>query len=307
MVVTYRRNKLHVCACECLQSCASVVEQSQNAALGLESVFFVEQQVVSAMAAAPKKKVIAKLVTLASMWSSGSGDPEITDGQDMVDVMSDFLSTNNKQESFQKSLADLDKRVCALKGIGSLPGAQDRMPVPSTEALPLVITPDLLGVSERHRLTGKAKTVRVLEVLLEFAERPFDSRSNPLQVELPQLPSGSVIPLFSVGYHQGFTRALATLALLRAVIESQLNDQELTLVLPEVAALLRINVVVMPAMSVAERVNATINSKMSMTERLRLDPIQLRDAFALRAKNENVELVDKINVYIQELCLLCAA
>ena len=252
------------------------------------------------MAGVSKKVLIAKLVSLVTSWSAGSGDPEKKDGADLVSVMSSCLSTPDACQQFKVDIAQLEKRVCKMMNVADLGDWQKTVPQSSTEPVQATLVPHTLGIDARHRITGKAKTVRILEVVVELLEAPFDSVSQPLQVESPTgVPAGARVPDFSINYFQGYTRSMALICALKAIVDTKLTDPDLQTLLPQVAAMLRFQVVFMPTMTMAEKVNKGISAKMSQTERLRLDPIQLKTALEARALSEGFSLKEKLFDYVE--------
>lgn len=253
-----------------------------------------------------KKQAIAQLTQKASAWLNGSGDPEVHDALDASDFLSRHVNSAESKQAWKLKLLEFERRVAAMGAanpgsIGNLPDPLAKVPMPESEPVKVCLAAYQLGCEPKHRITGRAKNVRVLEVFVEMAERPFDTKSNPLQVELP---SGAVVngpmPDFDVGYFSGFTRALA-LHLLVKVLMEEASDEVLSLLLPEAHALLRVEAVVMPTMTPADRVNQTIAQKMSATERLRQDPCQLLRAFEVRAMAEGRVVDDALQGYMEDL------
>lgn len=253
-----------------------------------------------------KKQAIASLTQKASAWLNGSGDPEIHDALDASDFLSRQLSSAEAKQAWKLKVLEFEKRVAAMGmanpgSLGVLPDPLAKVPMPESEPVKVCLAAYQLGFEPKHRITGRAKNVRVLEVFVELAERPFDTKSSPLQVELP---SGALVngpmPDFDVGYFSGFTRALALHLLVKVLIE-EASDEVLSLLLPEAHALLRVEAVLMPAMTPADRVNQTIAQKMSASERLRQDPCQLLHAFETRAMAEGRAVGDALQVYMEDL------
>ena len=247
-----------------------------------------------------KKQVIAKLTQKASSWLNGSGDPEVHDALDASKYLSGQIHDPDAKQGMKLRLLEFERKVVALVPGGCiLPEPLTTVPVPDAEPTRVCLASYQLGCEARHRITGRAKNVRVLEVFVEMAEKPFDSKSNPLQIELPAGAAvGSPVADFDVGYFAGLTRSLAAQLLLRALMDA--SEEDLGVLLMEAVALLRVHAVLMPTMSPADRVNATIASKMSATERLRQDPSQLLRAFEARASAEGRDLADCLQSYMEE-------
>ena len=227
-----------------------------------------------------KKVAIQRTIAKISQWLSGSGDPEINDGIDVVDFLSQVVSSEEGRDKFSQDMQHFEKRLQALapERASLWEATMQQVPPPSKETEMCCLAPWHLGVEARHRCTGKAKSVRVLEVVVELMERPMDTRSSPLQIELHALTVGSGLTPFCISYFQGFTRALAVVTLIRAMME--FTDEELMPLLTEACALMRINAVIMPEAPIATRIADSISAKMSVTERLRPDPIQIFSAIS---------------------------
>ena len=161
------------------------------------------------------------------------------------------------------------------------------------EGIKFFVSPSQLGVSENHSLKGSSKTWAILDIAQSFAERPYNSRYNPLQLLMPQTKSGSQIEPLSMRHAIGFGRSLAAKLLLLGVVELKLADVELVHILPQLQSLLLMWATYRPQVNAVMQVKKTLSRKLASWNRP--DVLQMYRAFMEQAEDEKVIMTDVLS------------
>ena len=131
--------------------------------------------------------------------------------------------------------------------------------------------------------TGPSDLNVILGIITDFLHKPYNSIEDPLDLWFHQLPAGTLIAPFSIGYSVRFGKASAALSILHAIIRLRssggMGDAETDLIGPHIAALLSIKSMTDPATTIEEQVGKTIAKKFRVTDRPRPHALQLYSAF----------------------------
>ena len=113
----------------------------------------------------------------------GSGDPEVSDAQDVIA----YLSKKYTPAEWKSMLQGLYQRLLSVADVhwGNVPAKSTvpDVPVGSTEDMWVMVWH--LGHLEDHAYRGRPQTVHILEKAQSFLERNFDSENFPLRLALP--------------------------------------------------------------------------------------------------------------------------
>ena len=131
--------------------------------------------------------------------------------------------------------------------------------------------------------TGPSDLNVILGVITNFLDKPYNSIEDPLDLWFHNLPAGSEIPAFSIGYSVGMAKSLAAISILHAVQQLEANgafsEEEFVMIGDEIQALLSMKAMTEPGATIEEQVLKSISKKFRVTDRPRPHVIQLHIAF----------------------------
>ena len=253
------------------------------------------------MSGTDKQKFIKKVEAWAQEKFGGSGDPEIEDAVDVVDYFTRMFG--DQEHVFQKMLQDVCARIQSLDSTWTRDPCIQHVPDPPEEGetKEFSVAPWLLGFREKDAIKGKSKMPQIFKCLIHFLEKPFASAAEPLDVLMPLgVNAGSAIPAFSVRHNVGFARSLTVRIILFSTVDMRWDDATMKLFKKELQALTAIHCVYAPAADPKEQMAKALGDKMVAAERARPDVIQISHALQTRALSEGVELLPKIDEYLDD-------
>ena len=233
-----------------------------------------------------KKKMMKEVVEkFQSLFSSlkKTGDLEVDDG--CSDVGACFKMMCPSIEDFKAQLVGLQDRIRKLDSSWRPSKPLAKVIQPTDLTVPCVVAPWQLGFQAEHGVKGHSKLCQVIDVALQFVEKPFSSEAEPLRLIMPQSTAvGRPIADFTLIHAVGFAKSCAARLVLLGAVKLDLNDNQLSLILNQLKHLYEIKAICDPAESYVSQIDQALCYKMVAAERTRPDPLQIWQAFQNKAK-----------------------
>jgi hypothetical protein len=249
-----------------------------------------------------QKSVHNKLKGWCTTTFYGSGDPEVEDAVDIVDWLSTIYGQQQDEltTSFQAVRARLE--IMYPQWVYSRPPTSDRVPVlaVSGESVSCRLPPWKLGFTEKSSKKGKSKMVKIMDTITNMLDRPYDSVQNPIIVDF-QAPAQAAIEDYSVNHGIGFAKSLSAKALLLATINTQLTDEELEVVAPNLKALFSMQCTYQSTGDEKKDAFDALRQKMMEANRPRPDVIQISNLFLHQAR---VKIAQRCAPTLSRMCAL---
>ena len=248
---------------------------------------------MAAATKAAKKKVVKKIMDWATRQCGGSGDIEKRDAVHIVEP--DILASAIKAVRARLEIVD-PTWAFRRTPVSIVTPPQPNVGVTAT----VFLSPLSLGFEEGFSDKGKSKMINIFECIQNFLERPYNSVENPLYVRYgPESKVGQNIEGVTVYHRIGFTKSLAAKAIILAIVEVELTDDELITIQDCAQALFSLHATFQQSdhMNKDERFN-TLRKKFEEASRPRPDPIQVVYSFSVQAQHDGWPYADVVNSYI---------
>lgn len=132
---------------------------------------------------------------------------------------------------------------------------------------------------KRECSIGRSDQNVINNIIVDFLHRPYKSYEDPLDVLFMNQAPGTAIVPGSVCISIGSAKSMAALGILYAVTSVKLTTEEVTIIAPELHALMIVKATYDPATDMFEQVKATLGKKIRVSDRTRPNAIQLEFAF----------------------------
>ena len=235
-----------------------------------------------------RKQVVEKFQSLFSSLKK-TGDLEEDNG--CSDVAACFKMMCPDFEDFKAQLVGLQDRIRKLDSSWQPSKPLAKVICPTESTISFVVAPWQLGFESEHGVKGHSKLCQVIDVALQFLEKPFASKAEPLHLIMPQSTAvGQPIADFTLIHLVGFAKSCAARLVLLGAVKLDLNDQQLSLILNQLKQLYAIHALCDPAESYISQIDQALIHKLVAAERTRPDALQIWQAFQNKAKATGQEL-----------------
>ena len=206
----------------------------------------------------------------------GSKDIEVTDSIDFCEYFVLHYGNAAGKVKLKDKFVKLEQDLRAVAAWNP-PDPITTVVPPDPEDFPeFRVAPWQLGFTEKHSVKGKSKLVYIMDTVDNFLKKPYDSKTEPLQVLFgPRSQVGATVEDWSMILHIGMGKASAARMILEAVSEMNLDMETLRSIANILKALFRMKCTYDPADTEEEQIDRAFAGKCIVTERPRPDPIMM--------------------------------
>ena len=206
----------------------------------------------------------------------GSKDIEVTDSIDFCEYFENRYGTDEGRALLKTKFLKLEKDLCVVTAWNP-PSAVDVVKDANPDDIPdFCVSPWQLGFTTQHSVKGKSKLVYIMDTVDGFLKKPYDSKTEPLQVLFgPRSTVGTAVEDWSMVLSIGMGKASACRMILEAVCELNMDTESIKEIGSLLKALFRMRCTYDPADTEEEQIDRAFAAKCRLTERPRPDPIMM--------------------------------
>ena len=206
----------------------------------------------------------------------GSKDIEVTDSIDFCEYFENRYGTDEGRALLKTKFLKLEKDLCVVTAWNP-PSAVDVVKDANPDDIPdFCVSPWQLGFTTQHSVKGKSKLVYIMDTVDGFLKKPYDSKTEPLQVLFgPRSTVGTAVEDWSMVLSIGMGKASACRMILEAVCELNMDTESIKEIGSLLKALFRMRCTYDPADTEEEQIDRAFAARCRLTERPRPDPTMM--------------------------------